>query len=77
MQIVTWMGGSRPHKLDAIGSVERAIVRKLLSEQIATHAQFWGDCPLDVCRTFWKRARYDAHATIREAIRTGAERIYG
>lgn len=75
MKIIAWTGGSKPHKYEAIGSVERAIVHELWRREALTFFYHWGNCPLDVCRTFWKRARYDAHATIRAAIEHGAERI--
>jgi hypothetical protein len=75
MNIVSWTGGSKPHKYATIGAAERAIVQHQWRKQALTFFYHWGNCPLDVCRTFWKRARYDAHATIRQAIETGAERI--
>ena len=76
MDIISWTGGSRPQKLDAIGAVERALVRHIFRDQVRTHAAYWGNCELHTCRTIWSRARHDAHATIREAVRTGAQRIY-
>lgn len=61
-----WMGGSRPRPLSELSWSERLYVTRLFRDQMNTWIDFWGDLvPMDVARTFWKRARYDAHATYR------------
>ena len=64
--IHAWMGGTRPLPLTKISEQERILVSRLFREQIELFLGYWGDYPaLDICRTFWRRARYDAHATFR------------
>jgi hypothetical protein len=66
MNPIAWMGGSRPRPLLELSRGERRYVTRLFREQVDTWLDYWGDSiPMDVCRTFWKRARYDAHATYR------------
>lgn len=63
---VAWMGGSRPKKFSDCSSAERNTVSYLFREQVAIFNQFWGSMPeMDILRIYWKRARYDAHATLR------------
>lgn len=63
---VAWTGGCRPRPLDTIGAEEHRLVRFFFREQMRDWLDFWHDMPeKDVRRTFWFRARYDAHATRR------------
>lgn len=40
---------------------ERTLIRLLYREQVRTFLYFWGDAPsLDTCRTYWRRACWDA-----------------
>lgn len=64
--MIAWTGGSRPKKLADISQDERQFVRKLFKDQLQTWCGFWDSkADLDLCRVFWNRARYDAHATFR------------
>ncbi len=66
MKPIAWMGGSRPRPLLELSMGERLYVTRLFRVQVYTWQEFWsGPVPTDVCRIFWKRARYDAHATYR------------
>ena len=66
MNPIDWMGGSRPRPLLELSMGERRYVTRLFREQVDTWLDYWRDSiPMDVCRIFWKRARYDAHATYR------------
>ena len=60
----TWMGGDRPKKLGSVSGEERALVSAEFRQQCKTHARYWDlTIAWDTARTFWRRARYDAHAT--------------
>lgn len=69
--IHAWTGGSRPKPLAQIDQSERTLVRALFRDQMRVMREYWGDylglnrSIWDTARIFWKRARYDAHATIR------------
>ncbi len=66
MNPVAWMGGSRPRPLLELSQYERLYVTYLFRQQMRTWSGYWSTrAPIDVCRIFWKRARYDAHATYR------------
>lgn len=66
-RIVAWMGGTRPLRLSEIGMLERSTVTNLFREQCEVFAMHWGELPdSGTARTFWVRARYDAHATWRD-----------
>ncbi len=70
MTPVAWMGGTRPAPLLTISREERHLVSKLFREQANLYADYWGmRAATDTLRTFWRRARYDAHATIRVLYR--------
>jgi hypothetical protein len=60
-----WMGGDRPQPLAALSQAERRDVSVFFQEQCRIYSDYWGDLPRDAQRTFWNRARYDAHATHR------------
>lgn len=65
-RIVAWTGGSAPRPIGTIGRWERQIVTSLFREQVDRWRGFWEDSPSrDTLRTFWRRARHDAHATAR------------
>lgn len=67
---IAWMGGTRPEPLIRLSKRERSLVSILFQEQIIIFTSGWDTFPeLDICRTFWKRARYDAHATYRDRNR--------
>lgn len=62
---IAWTGGSAP-ALDPLDPAEREYVLILFRQQCETWKAAWGDRPpLDVRRTFMRRARFDAHATYR------------
>ena len=66
MTPIAWRGGSRPRPLLELSHAERKLVTNLFRSQVYIWQDFWsGPVPTDVCRIFWKRARYDAHATYR------------
>ena len=57
MKPIAWTGGSRPRPLLELSMGERRYVTRLFREQVDTWLDYWGDSiPMDVCRTFWKRA---------------------
>lgn len=59
-----WTGGSSPGKFLAVSWQERNYVRHLFREQVTIWQTYWNEYPpKDVRRTFWARARFDAHAT--------------
>ncbi len=61
-----WTGGSTPVPLSQVSAAERRTVTAFFREQLSDWASAWSDCPpADVMRTFWRRARFDAHATHR------------
>ncbi len=61
-----WTGGSRPAPLADLPADERKTVSAFFREQLADWRLAWGELPdADTLRTFWRRARYDAHATHR------------
>lgn len=65
-QVIAWTGGSRPAKPSAISSKQAGIQKLLFGEQVMTFRNYWGDSPnWDTLRIFFNRARYDAHATLR------------
>jgi hypothetical protein len=68
--MTAWTGGSAPRPLSQIGRLERALLRREFRRQIIEYRSYWGDLPdRRVARLFWHRARYDAHATCRDADR--------
>jgi hypothetical protein len=61
-----WTGGSGPKPLAELAEAERRLVSRVFRRDMLEWAAHWGRAvPLDVARTFWGRARYDAHATLR------------
>ncbi len=66
MNPIVWMGGSRPRPLSELSQDEREYASYLFRQQMRTWSTYWSTpASIDVCRIFWKRARYDAHATYR------------
>lgn len=64
---VAWTGGSIPGDLDKVSEQERALVYAMLEMQVAAFTAFWGRTPEPATRLLYlNRARYDAHATVRE-----------
>jgi hypothetical protein len=62
-----WTGGSHPRPLLYVGHKERFFITHLFRDQVRTWAYGWGDFPdMDTMRIFWRRARFDAHATCRD-----------
>ena len=68
---ICWMGGPKPAKwletrrnAAVNGMLETLLASDLFRGQCEIYKEHWGDLPLGVARTFWTRARYDAHATI-------------
>ena len=70
-ELVAWMGGTPPRPYgDVAGEPEGAYVSRLYSEQIDTWENNWNEpCPSDLHSIFWRRARYDAHATYRAKVK--------
>ena len=67
MKPIAWMGGSRPRPLSELSQDEREYASYLFRQQMRTWSTYWfAPVPGDIARTFWKRARYDAHATYRD-----------
>jgi hypothetical protein len=66
IRALLWLGGSKPAKLGDIPPWERALVSVLFRDEVAMWQEYWRE-PIHrgVARTFWRRARYDAHATFR------------
>lgn len=71
-----WTGGSSPLPLSKVTKKERGLISNLFREQLIDWSRYWrggvirssaDQTPsvLSVARIFWKRARYDAHATFR------------
>lgn len=61
-----WTGGCRPQPVRNIGAEERQTVKAFFREQIGDYQSHWNETPCrGILRTFWIRARYDAHATHR------------
>jgi hypothetical protein len=71
---VAWTGGSTPSKWQQLHSRERDLVRAKFRDQMAIVKAYWhdyrglSDSVMDQVRGQWRSARYDAHASIREAI---------
>jgi hypothetical protein len=64
---IAWTGGCRPAKPSAIGSKQAGVQKALFGEQVMDFLTYWGDSPnWDTLRIFFRRARYDAHATCRK-----------
>jgi len=70
---IVWMGGARPRKWSELfrdhkdaGYVETLLTRDIFRARCEVYIDHWGDLPLGVARTFWRYARYNAHATIRD-----------
>lgn len=63
---IAWTGGSEPLPFHAVSSLEARLVNALMDAQVAAFRAFWGKEPgTDVREIYWRRARYDAHATVR------------
>ena len=69
---IVWMGGTRPRKWSELlrdhkdtGYVETLLARDVFRARCEAYIDHWGSMPLDVARTHWRYARYNAHATIR------------
>ena len=64
MTPIAWMGGSRPRPLLELSRNEREYVTYLFQYQVWNWTNYWKEpLPSYLARIFWKRARYDAHAT--------------
>jgi hypothetical protein len=84
---VAWTGGDRPRPLREISRQERSLVRRTFREAMQASIDYWGDgaalCYRDAyddsckpstlinARIQWRHARYDAHASIRNAHEAG------
>ena len=69
IQVKSWTGGTTPKAIKDIDKEEKTLVKKLYHDQIAEFVMFWRHYPNRLIRrTFWRRARYDAHATFRSRI---------
>ncbi len=71
--MIAWTGGSKPRPLSSIDHHERALLRYSFRFEMLRTLAFWGDykgctgSTLQMARIVWRRARYIAHATAREA----------
>ena len=67
MPRIAWTGGSNPRPWPDTSPLEREIVLDRYTEQAREWLGYWGEVelPNDQHEIFWKRARYDAHATLR------------
>jgi len=63
-----WIAGGKPNQLTTISIEERRFVRHLFRQQALQHKNYWRHISIPSAREFWKRARYDAHATFRNEI---------
>lgn len=65
--VKAWTGGSDPAPLATVHPHERGLITFLFHEQVCTYMTFWriSSVERDTIRLFWRRARYDAHATYR------------
>jgi hypothetical protein len=81
---VAWTGGDPPKPLRKLSHGERSLVTAAFREAMLASIDYWGDgaalcfngdksSALSNARIQWKRARYDAHASIRAAH---AARLY-
>jgi hypothetical protein len=81
---VAWTGGDSPKSLRELSHGERSLVTSAFREAMQASIDYWGDgaalcfngdapSVLANARIQWKRARYDAHASIRAAH---AARLY-
>jgi hypothetical protein len=69
IQVKSWTGGTTPKAIKCVDREEKELVEKLYHDQIETYVNYWGEHPIrETLRTFWRRARYDAHATFRSRI---------
>lgn len=66
---VAWTGGTVPSAYRNTHRREKSLVRVAFREQARDYVDYWHKLPLSAARVFWLRARYDAHASIRAAIR--------
>lgn len=63
---IAWTGGSEPAPLEHVNQLERSLVHSLFNAQCDAFRAFWGKEPTaDVREIYMRRARYDAHATMR------------
>lgn len=75
LKYIAWTGGSKPGKLREITKTERQLRSAIFHENMQFVYQFWQDyrglnnTVLESARIHYNRARYDAHATIREVNR--------
>jgi len=73
MNVIAWTGGSRPAKWSDTAGNERKLTHDIFRASMMEVFAYWGDyrglneSSLDMARIQWKRARYDAHATLRDA----------
>lgn len=62
-----WTGGSAPAKPSQTPRPVIAYTRTEFRRQVNDWRSYWHDFPSrDVFRTFYRRARHDAHATFRQ-----------
>lgn len=63
---VAWTGGSTPRSPSSTSMVEHKVRKVLFRAAVAQWLAFWGDYPdHDTLRVLYRRARYDAHASVR------------
>ena len=64
---VAWMGGSRP-AFPVVDVLEYEVALLFFIEQWNPDRDYWHEDPIDkdMRQTFWDRACYDAHATLRD-----------
>lgn len=66
-RVIAWTGGSKPAKYSEVSKDEKEFISKLFRDAVNTWRSNWQAFPpLELCRSFWLYARYDAHATFRD-----------
>ena len=67
MRTKVWTGGTMPASVESLTRQERHLVSYLFRQQFSTFVDYWEEYPdRDTQRIFWRRARFDAHATLNQ-----------
>lgn len=67
--VVAWTGGSEPADIHSVSGLESNLAHRLYDMQLAAFAAFWGKGADQGTRElYWRRARFDAHATVRAGV---------
>ena len=66
-----WTGGSKPRAWREVPTKERKLVSAMFRDSMRHVHEYWNDyrglnrTVIEAARIHWNRARYDAHATLR------------